>query len=215
MRAIVLPLNELFYNFEKYDGSTSGERFNRKHPTYIKFVNSKFGGRIIKYCVAIPIGIALIVLFAAPVYFFFILRYGYARAKSRMHAGMDKWVSISENKRKNILPIIRKFRTDGHAVFVYYTSEMIPKKEKQKKMFFKKLLLMKRKLNISHLQLADTKEDIETLIWLFDIDRVEYFLMKMQLEISSPELLIPLGSTQEIFDEREMVAGLEYPVREY
>ena len=39
--------------------------------------------------------------------------------------------------------------------------------------------------------------------------------VKMQLEINSPELLIPLGSTQEIFDEREMVAGLEYRIKEY
>ena len=92
---------------------------------------------------------------------------------------------------------------------------MIPKKRRQQKKFYAKLALMKKGLNIFHVQLANTKEDIETMIWLFDIDRVEYFLLKMQLEISSPELFIPLGSTQEIFNAREMVTCQDYPIGEY
>lgn len=216
MRAVILPLNEFIYNFEKYDGSRRGDRFDRNHPDLIKFSNTKAGEWVMKYCIALPIFILLVVLFFLPAYLLFLIRCGHKKNKSKLNAILDrmddKANAVINKKRKDVRFMLNRCLTDNAFIFVYYTPEMIPKKTRQRKRFYEKLALMKKGLNIFHVQLVNKKEDVETMIWLFDIDRVEYFLMNLQLEISSPELLIPLGLIHEIFNDREMVTCQGYPI---
>ena len=209
MLAIVLPLNEFFYNFKKYDGISREDRFDRNHPALVRFFKTKTGEWVLKYLLAFPVFIFILVLFYLPIYTFFLIRCGHKKAKANMEVILlkyaDKASAVMGKKRKDVHAMLSRCLIDNPVIFVYYTPEMIPKKRKNQKVFFKKLALMKKEFDIFHLQLVNKKDDNETMIWLFDIDRVEYFLMTMQLEISSPELLIPLGSTQEIFDEKKIV----------
>lgn len=184
MRAIILPLSEMFYNFKKYDGSRRGDRFDRNHPVLIRLSNTKTGEWVMKYLMALPVFILMVIFLFLPAYLFFLIRYGHKRTKSKLNSIFenidDKVTKVINKKRKDVHSMLSRCLTDKPVIFVYYMPEMIPKKTKQRKVFFEKLALMKKKLNISHIQLVNDTEDIETMIWLFDIDRLEYFLMKMQ-----------------------------------
>lgn len=205
MRAIILPLTDVLFNFEKYNGSFH-DRMRIKYPAYYKFIDSKIGNRIGMIFFIMPIAVLSFSLFFGPLYFIFILRYGYSKAKIKMHKLMDKLDEESNNKErwlfKTVDVIFMRYRMEETAVFVYYTSAMVPKKKKKQRKFLDKLKSIQKEFKIDHIQQANTSEDIETMIWLFDIDRAELFLATM--EISTPQLFIPLKPIPGMYTEIKM-----------
>lgn len=210
MRAIILPLSKIIYNFEKHNGVAFGERMCKKYPAYDKFVNSKFGWWTFCIFFGIPIFIVTSAFYFLPLYFILFVRFGYGKAKIKMHARLDKLgMQFSFDSRRLLTRVrstLEHYQLDKTAVFVYYTSEMIPGKKRKIKKFFEKLVSMRKEFNIAHVQMADTDEDIETMIWLFDIDRIELFLATMQIELSAPELVIPFKSKTARNKESGMIA---------
>ncbi|MCX6292603.1 MAG: hypothetical protein NT126_12710 [Bacteroidetes bacterium] len=214
MRAVIFPLSEYLYHFEKYDGSSRRDRFHKKYPFYLRFVNTKFGITVMVICFGIPIIVLVTAVYFLPVYFFMILKFGYKNSKLKMNKLVDDFGdmldSISDKKRENIFQSLNTIQSDGFSIFVYYTPSMIPSKKKQRRKFFEKLDLMKEKLKIAHVREVQSKEDIETMIWLFDIDRAGYFLLNLELEFSNSELLIPLVPTPEISSEKKSGIAFTY-----
>ena len=218
MHALVLPLSEILFNFEKYNGDTFYERTCKKYPWYGPFVNSKIGKGLIIVLLCVPSFVLAVLFFFGPIYLFHIVRYGYSKAKKRMHAYLDRINEKFNNDESIHLNKVagkkRRNRMHDASVFLYYTSAMLPKGKRRQKKFFKKLEAVKKEINIHHIQQANTNDEIQTMIWLFDIDQVELLLDTLQTEIAVPELFIPLYSTpvrkkkKEIADAKKHEAAL-------
>ena len=210
MRAIIIPLSEILFNFEKHNGVTWMDRFIKKYPAYERFIKTKIGGLILIIFIACPGLIALMALYFMPRYLILIIRFGYYRAKKKMHRQLDeleKRFNLDDGRHlKNITKVIKQLQSDQIAFFVYYTSSMVPRLKWRQRKFFNKLESLNKQFKIDHIQLADTEEDIETMIWLFEIDRIELFLATMQIELSAPELVIPFKSKADRNNESGMIA---------
>jgi hypothetical protein len=175
MRAIIIPLNEFFYNHDKYDGTTPPERFFNRRPIFKKyFLETKVGEAILVY----PFAFAVLAFYVAPFFTWHYLKSGYAIANSKCHVVAGKFEkALKKFQSKNIFPTIQIFQRKGYSLIVYYTSDMIPRKTKKRKIFFEKMELMKAKLKIAHIIEANSREDIEKAILSFNINVSESFFM--------------------------------------
>ena len=185
MRAIIIPLNKFFFNYEKYDGTIVAERFWRRNQRLKKIIfgidDTKIGNWIINYLIISPLILPFVIVYFGPLFIKHFLKEGRKNINEHMHHEVDlfeekldrtKWM-----QKMDIFPFIRKYQLRQFAFFVYYTSDMIPKKEKRRKEFFEKLQLMKDKLNIVHVSEANTKADIENILTLYKVDANESFFM--------------------------------------
>lgn len=177
MKAIIVPLNKFFFNFEKYDGSNVPQRFWRRHTKLQKLFSKKF---FVTVFVLLPTSIFILFYFM-PVYLWHYIKSGKKVALEKFGTAIESFQERAEKTKflesKDIYPVLRKFHGNGYSIFVYYTSSMIPEKKKKQKMFFEKLELMKEKLNIKLVLEANGKEDIERTLQTFDVTVSESFFM--------------------------------------
>ena len=175
--SIILPLNEYFYNHEKYDGLDRGEDFQKKHPHLIKFVQKigdlKYGNTILVIFLAIPIFIFAVAFYFGPIYCYRLISFrSHIKASEKLHTLMDK-IDEHQNtyfkKRFNVKEALIKYEKFHITFFVYYNNSMIPRDEMKRISFFQKLDQMQKDLNVKFVFEANTKVDIENVISKFGI----------------------------------------------
>lgn len=174
MKAIILPLNKYYFNFEKYDGTLPAERFWRKHPMMHKVFESK----IIIYGIVYPVAFLLVLLFIGPVYLWHLIKSGKKNSRKKMEDILEILNEWQEKlKSKNIYHVIAKIDRNNFSQIIYYSHDVVPKSKNNQESFFMQLELMKKKLNIAHVCEANSKEDIEKVISAFNINPQESFFM--------------------------------------
>ena len=181
MKAIILPLNKFYLNFEKYDGSGLGDSFDEKHPHIINFSKTKTGEWILKWCMAFPCAVLVFLFYVAPLFIYCLLRYGVVNAlpelRRRGKVWVDKIDAVFSERRKNVADFIEPYHQQGFSFFIYFNASMVPTSKKKRIIFLERLELMKNKLNVFDVFEANSKEDIEKVISAFNINPQESFFM--------------------------------------
>ncbi len=177
MKAIIIPLNEYFYNFKKYDGRTPPQRFIETRPLLYKFFRSRAGEKIF-LAFLYPFAFILFCIIFGPIYIYDCLRGGKKQANNKANKILDrmnKWTD--KMTRKDMKKFLQKFTNENFKLFLYYSDEMIPKNEKQRDLFFIRLEKMKEGLNLHHVFLANEQADVEEVMQLYGIDPDQSFFM--------------------------------------
>lgn len=178
MQALIIPLNEYFFNHQKYDGMNPSVRFIFKHKWLYNFSNTKPGKIFIKYFIALPLAILGTLFFLGPIYLYHYILAGKKAANIKVDltfAAMDKWMKKFE--RKNIQDSIAFFERNKMTLLVYYNAGMIPGKIVERKIFFKKIASMQSNLKVHHVFEANSKEDVEEVIKRFDLEPGKSFFI--------------------------------------
>src|SRR4051812_19363749 len=107
MRAIILPLNKYFYNYESYDGSSFDERFKRKYPKIDRIDQSRFFDKFGIYLIVIPTIILILIFFCFPAFLFLFIKYGYKGVLPALKKSIDAFLAkgdriLFKKRRRNI-----------------------------------------------------------------------------------------------------------------
>lgn len=178
MNAVILPLNEFFYNHQKYDGLNPFAAIIHRHKWVKKFVDSRFGYKSFLFLVVYPLATSGFLFFLGPVYVYHYLLSGKKRAKlktDKFFAAMDRW--DNRLKSKNIYSTVNFFKEKKMKVIVYYSTDTIPVTKKKQNEFFRKIDSMKQNLEVFHVFPANSKNDVEDVIRKFNIDPDQSFFM--------------------------------------
>ena len=177
MKSIIVPLNEFFFNWEKYDGTSPIENFWKRNPLIYKVLSQKYISVLIAATILSPF-----LLYYTIIYLWYKIRIGSEKAMEIMNPIMDKFIDSYPKfkftqKHKNILPFLKKFQNNGYSLFIYYNDGMIPHGDNEKNEFYSKLENIKSQLNFKLVFNANTKFDIQDIIKTYNIDVNNSFFM--------------------------------------
>ena len=178
MRAIIIPLNEYFFNHQKYDGKNPVEGFIYRRPWLYKFIRTKHGGVLFKAIAMLPLALIGFLFFLGPIYLYHLIVSGKKAAKDKVDstfAAMDRWEY--KIRSKDIRPSLEVFEKNKMHILVYFNDDMIPVKAKERTKFFLKMETMKQSLKVHHVFRANIKEDVEAIMQKFEIDPSQSFFM--------------------------------------
>ena len=169
MKAIILPLNDIFYNWELHSGKSAILRFWERHPFLekIAFLN------VVKY--------PIVLLYTLPFLGSIIIRYfverwrrGEEYATNKIDARIAHYLAkqgqYSLFKKANQLGALESIKYFNYRLLIYYTEDKIPMEKKSELKFKKRLDEMQRALNLEKVFLVKSKEDIEEVIATSGID---------------------------------------------
>jgi hypothetical protein len=180
MKAVIMPLNKFIYHYEKYDGSTQVDRFWNRIPRIHNLMKSKMGSIFIMTIFVFPVSIVLLIAIFGPFYVLWLIKGGTKYASSQGHKRIDYWIEKSKSyffKSENKISKINILQDKQYSLVVYYSSSMIPIKEKQKKKFIERLEKMREKLNVKEVVEGNLKQDILDVIQRLNINVSESFFM--------------------------------------
>ncbi len=178
MRAIIIPLNEYFYNYQKYDGKNPVEGFIYRRKWLYNFIKTKFGKKLLLAIIVYPLVLFAFLFFFGPFYLYHLLlsRKNEAMEKADLiFDALDRWTD--KITRKDIIASLSIFERNEMNILVYFNDEMIPAKPKERDKFFQKPESMKQGLKVHHVFEANKKEDVEDVIQRFNINPNQSFFM--------------------------------------
>ncbi len=171
MLAIILPLNEVFFNFKQYDGLTRSARYIKGRKWLNGLMQSKFMKVVFTVLIVFPGAYAAMAFVVGPVKLVYWLKGRRAEGDRKLNAllkAMDKWRESLASK--NVYTLIEPYKEQGFKLFVYYPESRIPKREDERRAFYERLEQMKVHLGLEVVFRANGKSDIDFAIGAFNID---------------------------------------------
>ncbi len=191
MKAIIAPLNEYFFNYEKYDGLNSLEKyFIKKHPSIFNWlisiqkqawVKKVFQSAIFSYLLIPLIAIAVVILVTRihiAILPQIITNFGkkdyFKIINKELQRETDKIVEPEKDLQKEV----SVYKEKGYQLLIYYSPKLIPKDEEKRQIFFKKLEGLKKELGVLMVFEASNDSDIEEKIKELNIDISKSYFVK-------------------------------------
>jgi hypothetical protein len=190
MKAIIAPLNEYFYNYEKYDGLNSLEKFAKRNPRFFiwlesiqkrDWVKNLFQSKPFAWFL-LPLVAILTISMVIRVFINVMPKIVSNIGKKRyfkfinqeLYKATDKIVDADIDIKEELTVFLRS----GYKLLIYYNPNSLPKEEKKLKSFYEKLEGLKKELGVIMVFEASTDADIEKMIKELNIDVSKSYFVK-------------------------------------
>lgn len=182
MKVIIVPLNDYFYYYQKFDGLDLFERLKRwfkNIPTWVvnianskginSFFETKFGSFVLVFILAFPVFLILTLLFILPLHIWMLVKHGSNAAAER-----NKYLEFLFNERVDVLGKIDSLKKEGFELIIYYNKKRIPRYRNR---FLRKIEMIRKGVKPLTIIQADEIIDISNLISEYKVDvKSSYFI---------------------------------------